>query len=67
MSGAQRGLGHEGFLPWWFLMRDSPCLSKVFILRGKGAYTFLGVDQEFKYLLQEGMSRKGSLLAKPPG
>jgi hypothetical protein len=51
--------------------RDSPWCQTVywFFIMGSGClpYHLPGVDQEIKYLLQGGMSRKGSLLAKPSG
>jgi hypothetical protein len=45
--------------------RDSPCLSKLFIQGGKGCIELTQGEPEIKYILQEGMPRKESLLAKP--
>jgi len=53
-----------------FVERDSPCLSTLFIYCSSWKMGSLQLTQgkpEIKYLLQEGMSRKGSLLAKPSG
>ena len=51
----------------WFDERDSPCLSKLFIHGRKECIQLTQGGPEIKYLLQEGMSGKGSLLAKPSG
>ena len=59
----------EGFPPWWFLMRQFLLVHTVYSLfiveNWCIALTWIG--PETKYLLQEGMYGKGSLLAKPSG
>jgi len=46
--------------------RDSPCLSKLLIHdKNGGCIQLTQGGPEIKYLLQEGMSGKGSLLVKP--
>lgn len=61
-------LYNEGFPSWWFLVRDKvfACPNCLFVVEN-GFTPLTQSRQEIKYPLQEGMSRKGSLLAKPLG
>jgi hypothetical protein len=58
----------EGFPPQWFLMREIVLTypNCLFIVENGGIQLTQG-GSEIKYLLQEGMSGKESLLAKPSG